>query len=648
MANAAITVDLNAKIAQFETELKKATSSLDKFGQHGNAIAAGLKGAFAGMAAGLSVGALAAFAKSGIDAADALNDMSQRLGVSVKDLASFKLAAEQSGTSLDGVGNGIARLSRSIGDAEGGNKKLAAALSALGVTARDPKEAFFQLADAVQRIDDPAKRATLLNQVLGKSYQELVPLLAQGGDELRKSAEASESFADAMARLAPNADKFNDSLAELKQNAAAAAAQGLAPLVEQLNVLIERIGVLHGLRGAGATVLEIVTGSVSADTKNSLDRVNKDIAGIEATITRLGKNSGGRDQSIPTLVANLERLKKVRAELQEQAARQIQKPPETETLRLIKENRGTSASGGSIDLSSATQKTGKPLDKNALFTEETERISKQVAKEVERIAADFAFMRDVDLAQNNPIAEMAQEWVDAGAALHDSLKTPLESLEERLAYIDELMRRNVISVEDYGRAYADALDEGNTKAEKTKSLAEEIGLTFTSAFEEAIVAGGKFSDVLKGIADDILKLLARKMVTEPLMNAIGSFIPSANGNVFSGPGISAYSGSVVSSPTLFPFANGIGLRGESGPEAVLPLKRGPGGKLGVSGGGVAVEINNYSGQPASARESVDSRGNRRIEVTIGEAVAGEMRRAGSSVNSAVRGTFGASPALVGR
>lgn len=235
MSNAAITVDLNARIANFETELKKATGTLDSFGKKGDQIAAGLKGAFADMAAGLAVGALATFAKSGIDAADALNDMSLRLKVSVKDLASFKLAAEQSGTSLEGVGKGIARLTRSMGDAEGGNKQLAAALSTLGVTARDPKEAFYQLADAVQRIQDPAQRAALLNQVLGKSYQELIPLLEGGGQALRDSAKASETFSDAMAKLAPDADKFNDQLALLKTNAAGAAATILAKLVPSLN-----------------------------------------------------------------------------------------------------------------------------------------------------------------------------------------------------------------------------------------------------------------------------------------------------------------------------------------------------------------------------------------------------------------------------
>ena len=77
-----------------------------------------------------------------------------------------------------------------------------------------------------------------------------------------------------------------------------------------------------------------------------------------------------------------------------------------------------------------------------------------------------------------------------------------------------------------------------------------------------------------------------------LFRSLSSFTPvaaNANGGVYSGPGISSYSSSVVSKPTLFPFAKGTGLMGEAGPEAIMPLTRGANGKLGVQaiGGGGA-------------------------------------------------------------
>ncbi|MDE1476519.1 phage tail tape measure protein [Xenorhabdus bovienii] len=59
----------------------------------------------------------------------------------------------------------------------------------------------------------------------------------------------------------------------------------------------------------------------------------------------------------------------------------------------------------------------------------------------------------------------------------------------------------------------------------------------------------------------------------------------AKGGALSSPSLSAYSGQVVSNPTLFKFAHGAGLMGEAGPEAILPLKRGPDGALGVRAAG---------------------------------------------------------------
>lgn len=77
-----------------------------------------------------------------------------------------------------------------------------------------------------------------------------------------------------------------------------------------------------------------------------------------------------------------------------------------------------------------------------------------------------------------------------------------------------------------------------------------------------------------------------------LSGVMGIFgFASAKGNVFASPGLHAYANSVVSQPTFFPFANGIGLMGEAGPEAIMPLRRGSDGRLGVSapdGGGNAV------------------------------------------------------------
>jgi phage-related minor tail protein len=90
--------------------------------------------------------------------------------------------------------------------------------------------------------------------------------------------------------------------------------------------------------------------------------------------------------------------------------------------------------------------------------------------------------------------------------------------------------------------------------------------------------------------------------------------------------------------------------GEAGPEAIMPLRRDGNGNLGVIGqqGKTQVVINNYSGERAETKETVDSRGNRKVEVVIGEAAALDLSTAGSSSQKSLRSTFGLAPQLIRR
>lgn len=109
----------------------------------------------------------------------------------------------------------------------------------------------------------------------------------------------------------------------------------------------------------------------------------------------------------------------------------------------------------------------------------------------------------------------------------------------------------------------------------------------------------------------------------------------------------AFTNSIVSKPTAF----NMGVMGEAGPEAIIPLKRGRDGSLGIASSGgsnVQIVIVNNSGESVKKKESIDSRGNRRVELTVGEMVAGETQRSGSSVQNSVGQTFGLKPALLAR
>lgn len=129
---------------------------------------------------------------------------------------------------------------------------------------------------------------------------------------------------------------------------------------------------------------------------------------------------------------------------------------------------------------------------------------------------------------------------------------------------------------------------------------DSFASAITKAFKQAVVGGKDFGSVLSSLALQIAGMALDKAL-QPLTSLIGSGLSSlfsafglAKGGVVSGGEIRKFAtGGVVSSPTLFPLAHGIGLMGEAGPEAVMPLTRGSDGKLGVasSGAGSSTVVN---------------------------------------------------------
>jgi len=137
-----------------------------------------------------------------------------------------------------------------------------------------------------------------------------------------------------------------------------------------------------------------------------------------------------------------------------------------------------------------------------------------------------------------------------------------------------------------------------------------VSLTTTGTFS--------FRQFAQSIIEEITRMVTRMLIIAPLLRSVQSmfgggggggllgvasslsktigFGASAMGNVFAQNGIQKFArGGIVDKPTVFPFANGIGLMGEAGPEAIMPLRRGRDGRLGVQaangGGAVSVVVN---------------------------------------------------------
>ncbi len=129
------------------------------------------------------------------------------------------------------------------------------------------------------------------------------------------------------------------------------------------------------------------------------------------------------------------------------------------------------------------------------------------------------------------------------------------------------------------------------------SFQRSVGTSLRSAFDALVFDGGKLTDVLKGLSlsiadsalDSVLKPVTSglgNLIGGGLQNLIAGILPFENGAAFSSGRVQAFAkGGVVSQATSFPMRGGMGLMGEAGPEAIMPLARGADGKLGVRGGG---------------------------------------------------------------
>ncbi|EGK5976214.1 phage tail tape measure protein, partial [Salmonella enterica] len=188
------------------------------------------------------------------------------------------------------------------------------------------------------------------------------------------------------------------------------------------------------------------------------------------------------------------------------------------------------------------------------------------------------------------------------------------SLDRRLAEWADYNAKVDTAQGDWTLGASRALDNFMAQGSNVAGATEQM---FTSAFNSmgdglaTFVTTGKlnFKSFTASIVSDLAKISARMAMIQAV-KGIGSALgfgvtANATGGVYQSSELSRYSGSIVNRPTFFAFAKGAGVMGEAGPEAILPLRRGADGKLGVvaaGSGGMAmfapeynIEIHNDAG-----------------------------------------------------
>lgn len=727
MALATLSIDLQAKLADFQAGMDKAARLADRRAVEISRSLEGIRGgavAIGGVLAGaFSVSAVTQFVRATVDGIDALNDLADAAGTTVENASALEDIALRTGGSLDLVTGILVKFNDSLKNADGKNR-VSQALQAIGVGAEelrrlDPAEALQRVAVRLAEYEDSGDKARLVQELFGRSVKDTAPFL-------KDLAAAGGLNATVTAEQAGEAEKFNKQLFELQKNLTDTARVLTGGALPALNKFLSSVTIaskeLGGLTGVIGVIPEVLKGNVFSNAADgvvfytkkleALQRQREIIASDPNPIARRG---GLAD--IDEEIADLQKYERYYRSLFGATAEDLGQSDPRELAR-----RGRLAGSAQTitftpsDQPKSPRAPSGPGDLGFNFEPETDAQKRALSLLTNNdVTAAREYAQTLELLQQSLFEVSASEIPEVEAAIakltgvtqqgagstrtfHDEQQRLAELLGATATAELERQRDDMLLLAkayEQGRlgivGSAEAIERFNEAAQTrlgTLPDAMKAATDDMTAFAEEAARniqsslGATLKDVITGDMDDIGKrwtdLLAdmaaqaaAAQIGQALFGGYGSngntqmggffgmvlsAFANADGNAFA-PGVQAFArGGVFSSPTLFQFARGggfsLGVMGEAGPEAVMPLKRGRDGKLGVvsqsGGGGVEVVINNYGSQPVRAREAADSRGNRRVEVTVGELVASEIRRPGSAPHQAMRASFGAQPALAQR
>jgi tape measure domain-containing protein len=292
-----------------------------------------------------------------------------------------------------------------------------------------------------------------------------------------------------------------------------------------------------------------------------------------------------------------------------------------------------------IALDTAERETDFQKFLEKVLRDDLERATKTGEEEIEKFKSKLeGYVRKG--RRLNPLIEIEDEIEDIKKTLSNPLVSPEQAdlLTKYMADLREKLAQELLGTK-----------------EVVKTTAEQMGDAWGNAFDQMIEDLLEFDksaeELITNLVVHILKEFARiemSKAMQPLMNAgkdamtkfFESLFTSANGSAFTSGGVRMFAdGGVVNAPTGFTYGGGQkGVMGEAGPEAIMPLRRGADGKLGVGTAPVSITINNNgSGTRARTEERTDGSGNREILVIIEDVV--ESALGGGRFDSVLNNSF---------
>lgn len=411
------------------------------------------------------------------------------------------------------------------------------------------------------------------------------------------------------------------------------ASENLRKSIEGLIGTISDPSFMASIQNFGATLFNAMS-SVLPIIQKILDFLNQ-LGGISSTSSN-GTTNKYLKTSDSDLASQLETYRKYRAtgvNANGSMNQLITGKADPEIASIIQEQMARKRRGAYDDIGEGTGTFGsltaqfgpamKARSNNNIVTDDMIAKSEKLAKDYEKITRGA---NDQIVANQNLAASLGMTREEA-----DRLTTSQDLMNKAANDNINLTPQQTDELNGLAAQMARTKEEA-TKLQEVYDFGKDALNGFFSDMKSNLQAGQNLWESLGNAATNVLNKIADKalsmaadgiwdLIFSGVKGALGgatgsaftggwgsSAFKNANGNAFPN-GISGYSNSIVTKPTLFKFANGTGLMGEAGPEAVMPLVRGQNGKLGVAAnnnGGGSATINFYlTMQGSSGDQSID-------------------------------------------
>jgi hypothetical protein len=247
-------IDIAARFAQFSDSLNKIERNTAASVQRMRASFVALGRIIGTVGVTIGTAAFAGIVKQSIQAAAALDDLSEITGSSVENLSKLDQVARISGIGLETVELGLVRLTKALAGADDESKGAARALAQIGLSAAelrtlDPADALQKIAVALSKYADGAGKTNIAQQIFKKGGEQLLPLL-------KDMATVGNVHARVTGEQAAQAEQLQKQIARLKVEfggaAQAIALNFIAPLTRFFALLSEGIRLLREFRREAA------------------------------------------------------------------------------------------------------------------------------------------------------------------------------------------------------------------------------------------------------------------------------------------------------------------------------------------------------------------------------------------------------------